>query len=149
MSGIPKRTRSKYMRAFVSSARSNHGDVVFLGDSTLRDMKKEGNFESTVLCLEGLGLISVDRSVDHQRILRIRLTAEGYSYFERLSDERRHMIMNSILVPILVSIITTAISVYILPPLGRQVEAWLTGLPEPIPQSSSTPWPIGDPSENQ
>lgn len=149
MSGIPKRTRSKYMRAFVSSARSNHGDVVFLGDSTLRDLKKEDEFESTVLCLEGLGLISVSRSVDRQRILKIRLTSDGFSYFERLSDERRRMIMTSILVPVIVSIITTAISVYILPPLGRRVEAWLAGLPEPISQSSSTPWPTDDPLENQ
>jgi len=55
----------------------------------------------------------------------VELTDSGRSYFERRADEKRELLMNSIVVPIIVAIITSAITVYILPSLGKQAEKWL------------------------
>ena len=79
---------------------------------------------------------------------RIVLTGKGMAYFERKRDDMISLICKSILIPILVSIITAAITVYILPSLGKQANRWLQHTTQDIPQSKTESAPPDDRSGN-
>ena len=78
--------------------------------------------------LAGYGLIEFQELPKRART-NIILTNKGKAYFEMRRDARISLLCKSILLPILISLITTMIAVYILPAIGQQVQRWMQESP--------------------
>lgn len=147
MKKISVRTRNRFMRRLLAAAKSSNGNSVQFNAPEIEALKKRKDFQAVMQVLGGLGLIAFARNDTTGRLMWYTITDAGMCYFEKRSDEFRNFLLTSIVVPIIVSILTTAVAVYILPPLGRRVEAWLAGLPESIPQSTQDLPPTDAPSD--
>lgn len=127
MKKVSRAIQAKYMRAFIDSASEFGGQQIILGNNEIAKLDSLCCFSDVVSVLEGLGNVSVLRAAAGN-ILSIELTPQGRCYFERRADDRHRLIMNSIVIPVIVAIITTTVTVYILPSLGRKAEEWLENL---------------------
>lgn len=58
-------------------------------------------------------------------ILGWKISADGLRYFAYRREQRKRLIINSVVFPIIVAIITSAITVYILPTVGKKATEWL------------------------
>lgn len=144
---ISRCTRNRFMRAFVKATNEDKQRVIRLNCPALVKLRARDDYANVLHVLISLGLIRPEYG-SHGGLLWYALTNEGQCYFEKIADERRKFLLHSIIVPILISIITTAVTVYILPPLGRQVERWLSGTSEPTQQSLQESSPTYAPSDN-
>jgi hypothetical protein len=121
---VSRRTRDLYMRSFLNAVQHSGRSVVKPNNPLISSLQKRSDFSNVVSVLHGLDLLSVSYA-DNGQISKFTITASGICYFERRADERYKLIMNSIVLPVLVSIITTAVAVYILPSIGKQAQSWL------------------------
>lgn len=79
---------------------------------------------------------------------RLKITDTGRRFLKHRSAQLRRIIINSIVVPVIVAIITSAVTVYILPPLGKRAESWLERSLPPQAQSTPAPAAADDQPEN-
>lgn len=132
---ISRRVRHRFMKAFVYSTRRSRTNYVDFKNPKVAALKKRKDFSDVVQVLFGLGLVKVHYMPGDPQP-RYLLTDAGLSYLERCADERRRAVVNSILVPILVSIVTAMVTLYILQPLGQRASRWLEGLSADTPRST-------------
>lgn len=125
---VSRRTRDLYMRSFLNAAQHSGRNVIKSNDPLISHLQKRDDFANVISVLRGLDLVSASYA-DNGQIYKFTISASGICYFERRADERYKLIVNSIVLPVVVSIITTAVAVYILPPIGRQVQSWLDSKP--------------------
>lgn len=144
---ISRFTRDRFMRVFVSVVRRKGSNAIYPNAPELSELKRRGDYTNVIELLISMGLIKSNRRQDG-KLLWYVLTNSGMCYFEQRADERRKLMLNSVAVPIIVSIITTAVTVYILPPLGEQLKRWLAGTPEQIQQFEPELQPTCDLSGN-
>lgn len=144
---ISRFTRNRFMHVFVSAVRSKGSNAIKVNAPELSGLKQRSDYANVIGLLVSMDLIRLERLPDG-RPLWYELTNYGMCYFERRADERRKLILNSVAVPIIVSIITTAVTVYILPPLGERLKRWLAGTPEQIQQFEPASLPTHAPSDN-
>lgn len=144
---ISRFTRNRFMHVFVSIVRRKGSNSINPNAPELSELKQRSDYANVIGLLISMELIKASRRQDG-KLLWYELTNSGMCYFERRADERRKLILNSVAVPIIVSIITTAVTVYILPPLGERLKRWLSGSPEPIQQFEPRLQPTCDLSDN-
>lgn len=144
---ISRFTRNRFMRVFVSVVRCKGSNSIHPNAPELSELKQRSDYANVIGLLISMELIKPNRLPDG-RLLWYELTNSGMRYFEQRADERRKFIMSSVVVPIIVSIITTAVAVYILPLLGERLKRWLAGTPEPIQQFEPKLQPTCDLSGN-
>lgn len=144
---ISRFTRNRFMHVFVSVVRSKGSNAIKVNAPELSELKQRSDYANVIGLLVSMDLIRLERLPDG-RPLWYELTNAGMCYFERRADERRKLILNSVAVPIIVSIITTAVTVYILPPLGERLKRWLSGMPEQTQQFEPKLQPTHAPSDN-
>lgn len=142
------RTRKLFMRTLLDVAARNKSDVVEPHAPELHELRQREDYDRVIAVLEGLGLIA---EVDGPqfRSVRYRILPEGMCFFEKLRDDLRSLLVRSILIPVLVSLITAALTVYVLPSLGKQAEKWLSDTPQRIQQPIEEPAPSDAPADIQ
>lgn len=146
--------RRKILRILVENRRvGNHN--LDTNDTRFQLLCSKPRLLSALSALEASGFVKLIYAKDCKfeelndgDIVGIELTDKGNAYFEQLSDKRRQFIMNSVIIPILVSIITAFITVYILPSLGIRAQLWLSGTSQSQPQSLQDSPPTCAPSDN-
>ena len=143
MRTIPRRVINRYMRAFVDSTRHSKTTVVDFRFEAAKAMCERDDFPVVLALLEGLDLVNIHR--ENTQIVAVSLTHEGRCYFERKAERRRKFILESIAIPILVALIISIITVYILPSVGRQAQRWLSGTPQYTPPPPQVSAPTYDP----
>lgn len=99
---ISRKQRNQLMR-FIHDARDAHPGRVLEPS----DISGVANLEEKLEKLESLGLLKLHYADD--RIYYLSLTDEGLTYFERRLDELGQFFRRSVLVPIVVSLVTTLI----------------------------------------
>lgn len=124
MKKVSRRTQDKFMRALLSAAGSTRAAKP--DHPALESLRKRKDFEHVMMVLEGLGLVMFVRRNGGQ-FLWYGITPAGCCYFEKRADERYRMLVNGVLIPVLVALITTTVTVYILPTLGESAKQWLKG----------------------
>lgn len=144
---ISRFTRNRFMHVFVSVVRCKDSNSIHPNAPELSKLKQRSDYANVIGLLISMELIKANRRQDG-KLLWYELTNSGMCYFERRANERRKLILNSVAVPIIVSIITTAVTVYILPPLGERLKRWLAGTPEQIQQFEPKLQPTCDLSGN-
>lgn len=137
-----------YMSAFVAIFRQAGRTSYRAASPEFQALAARPDYLPVVKYLEALGLLSVTWD-NRCQPFRFTLTDAGICYFEKLRDARRKFLVNSILVPILVAIVTSFITVYILPTLGEKSARWLQWTPGRTEQSSSAARSADDPSGSQ
>ena len=147
MKKVSRSVRSKYMKSFITSASNSGKHQIILSDEEISTLGSLYRYSDVVDVLEGMGNVTTIRSASGN-ILSLKLTPLGRCYFERLAEERRRLIVNSIILPIMVSIITTVVAVYILPSIGRQVQSWLDSWQVHSAEQPSTAAPIDSAVDN-
>lgn len=147
MKRVSRRVRNKFMRALLSAASESSTRSVKPGHPALAELHKRDDYEHVMSVLEGLGLITFERP-NGVTFMWYKVTREGNCYFEKQADERYRLIVNSIILPILVAIITTTVTVYILPALGQSAKQWLSQVSQNTPVSPEPILPTCAPSEN-
>lgn len=120
------------MRVLLSAAGSTMS--VKPDNPALKKLHERKDFDRVMMVLEGLGLISFVRP-DGITFMWYSITREGRCYFERRAEERYRAIINSVVLPVLVAIITTTVTVYILPTLGQSAKRWLENSRKHLMQS--------------
>ena len=140
MKPISRHTRDLYMRTIVSACRQSPRHSLRLNDATVPALIVRKDFANVLYALEGLDLLSV-HSAENQGPYAVTLTPSGIAYFERRSDERCQLILRSIVIPVIVALLTTMVTVYTLPPLGERLKRWLAGSSELTQQSSAESLP--------
>ena len=147
MKKVSRRTRNLFMCTLLNAAAEHKTRTVSANHPGLSNLRSRNDFTSVMMVLEGLNLIEMKYIAPGS--LHYVLTPQGMSYRERSSDERYHLIMNSFVIPVLVAIITTMVTVYILPSLGRSASKLLEGSLQCSPSPSSAIAPIDAQSEIQ
>lgn len=117
--------RRKILRILVENRRvGNHN--LDLNDTQFQLLCPKLQLLSALDALEASGYVKLHRAkdfkfeeLDGREIAGIELTDKGNVYFEQLSDKRRQFILCSIVVPFIVSILTTIATVYILPTIMK------------------------------
>lgn len=117
--------RRKILRILVENRRLGKSNID-PGDTRFQLLCSKLQLLSALDALEALGCVKLHRAKDFKfdgldgvEIVGIELTDKGTAYFEQLSDKRRQFILCSIVVPIIVSILTTIVTVYILPTIMK------------------------------
>ncbi len=154
MKKLSRRQMNSLMRFLIDFAYANvpgdektlfkHSPVL---NEKLNSLGLEDRKDQALHVLAGYELIKFEQLPKSGRTI-ITLTNKGKAYFEQKRDARIAFLGKSILLPILVSIITTILAVYILPSAGRQVERWFQGSQSQTTQSQTEPAPLDDPAAN-
>lgn len=145
---LSRRKMDSYMHLFLREFRRTGSHTISLAEPSLKSIRFRSSLRADLYAMQGMGYISVDAWPRDRAPSSFHLTPKGACYFLEKAAVRRSILLKSILIPILVAVITTVVSVYILPPLGRRVEAWLAGSSQSLPLPSPTPAPNCGLSEN-
>lgn len=109
-----RKDREKVLKAIIDYERNDPHTSVTYPSKTLEATSVKDVF-NVLQVLVSEKLIKFDRVFDHEGIIILSTTHEGYSYFEREADNRREFWRHSVLVPIGVTIVTTLIIQYLIP----------------------------------
>ncbi len=155
MKALSRRSMDKLMRFLIDYAYASvPGDEKILHTrspqltDTLKALGLADRKDQALHVLAGYELIQLEESRKSGQT-HIILTNKGKAYFEQKRDARIALWGRSIVLPILISLITTMIAVYILPPVGTQVGKWLQSFLPQTSQSQTRPAPSGGLSDNQ
>ena len=122
---VKMKTRKLFMRTLLDVAARNRSDVVEPHAPELEKLRRREDYDRVITVLEGLGLIAEVRGPQFGSV-RYRILPEVLCFFEKLRDDFRSLLVRSVLIPVFVSLITAALTVYVLPSLGKQAEKWLS-----------------------
>ena len=133
MKAVPRRVIDRIVRYFL-----DHGGKIANARDDLAALRAFAGYRSedserVLLCVHGLGLIQPKQLA--LSVEQLFLTPAGYSYFERRRDDRRKLLVNSLALPLLVSLVTAMVTVYILPRLGEAADTWMHSIRQWIPGS--------------
>lgn len=142
------KTRKLFMRVLLEVAARNKSDLVEPHAPELEKLRRREDYDQVIAVLEGLGLIAEVRGPQFGSV-RYRILPEGLCFFEKLRDDFRSLLVRSVLVPVFVSLITAALTVYVLPSLGKQAEKWLSDTPQRIKPPIEEPAPSDAPADIQ
>nr|DAE37224.1 MAG TPA: hypothetical protein [Caudoviricetes sp.] len=136
MRAIPKRIRNKFMSITIRYCRSRDSAFIPVDEAVYADLPKKYDIQIIIASLESDGLITNVLRPNMKDAQMFQLSTAGRCYFEALNDERWERLRNSIILPVVVSIITTVIGLYLIPYLIGQTQAWLGRSPAPSTESS-------------
>ena len=145
---VKTKTRKLFMRTLLEVAARNKSDLVEPHAPELHVLRQREDYDRVIAVLEGLGLIATVNDINH-RSKRYKILPEGLCFFERLRDDLRSLLVRSILIPVLVSLITAALTVYVLPSLGKQAEKWLSDMSQHTQPPTEEPAPSDAPADIQ